>query len=383
MLPLGGVFAFIGRQLGRILTLAFSWATTALFGRVPKDRQLLVSAMAGASLLWPIVLLSVAFPSVATFLLAFVKLPDWAEAYVRPVMIVLAVLLPLVVGGLSARIQSPSPKGSALLPALLRGYPYATGLFLVLVWMLFLAPASKFRAIARRWQDAHVPISIQPDGYDTVVGDLGAALERAELPVKMLPAGWVYAMPGRILAVFAGRRVGSLVPEKVVRLAGSGFEVTVHPMDLAVRGAKVPLGRARAAITSELAFTAAHQTWTKRAQELEDALAEASRSGAGLDALGKQIVHADLEHEEWDILYRVFLQVQVRRNAGGEKTPGAPRSPSLGERVVRFVATLPGRRGYSDQVLHRSPSTGLPPGEDDRAPADANGGKELASGQTT
>ena len=97
MLPLGGIFAFVGRQLGRVLTLAFSWATTALFGRVPKDKQLLLSAMAGASLLWPIVLVSIAFPSVATFLLAFVKLPDWAEGYVRPVMVVLAIVLPLVV----------------------------------------------------------------------------------------------------------------------------------------------------------------------------------------------------------------------------------------------------------------------------------------------
>ncbi|MFN2521121.1 MAG: hypothetical protein ABR525_08760 [Candidatus Limnocylindria bacterium] len=375
MLPLGGIFAFVGRQLGRIMTLAFSWATTALFGRVPKDKQLLLSAMAGASLLWPIVLVSIAFPSVATFLLAFVKLPAWAEGYVRPVMIVLAILLPLAVGGLSARIQAPSPKGLALLPALLRGFPYALGLFLVLVWMLFLAPVSKIGAIVRRWQDAHVPISIQPGGYDTVVRDLGDALGRAQLSVQPVPAGWAYAMPGRILALFAGKRVGALVPENVVRLAGTGFEVTVHPMDLALRGAKVPLGRARAAITSELAFTAAHQTWTKRAQELEDELAAASESGVDLDALGEKIVHADLEHDEWDILYRVFLQVQVRRNAGGEKTPGAPRQPSLGARVVRLVTTLPRQlRGHPDNaVLQRSPATGLASGEEQER-VEAGGG---------
>ena len=35
MLPIGAIFAFIGRQLGRVLSLAFSWATMALFGRVP------------------------------------------------------------------------------------------------------------------------------------------------------------------------------------------------------------------------------------------------------------------------------------------------------------------------------------------------------------
>jgi hypothetical protein len=43
MLPLGGLFAVIGRQLGKILNLAFAWATTALFGRVPKDKAVLSS----------------------------------------------------------------------------------------------------------------------------------------------------------------------------------------------------------------------------------------------------------------------------------------------------------------------------------------------------
>ena len=52
MLPIGAVFAFVGRQLGRILSLAFSWATMALFGRVPEDRQIFLSLMAAASLLW-------------------------------------------------------------------------------------------------------------------------------------------------------------------------------------------------------------------------------------------------------------------------------------------------------------------------------------------
>ena len=75
MLPIGALFAFIGRQLGRILTLAFSWATMTLFGRVPEDRQLFLSAMAAASLLWPVVLAGIAVPSIATFVLAFAGSP--------------------------------------------------------------------------------------------------------------------------------------------------------------------------------------------------------------------------------------------------------------------------------------------------------------------
>jgi len=59
VLAFGGLFAFLGRQLGKILSLAFAWATTALFGRVPANKQLYLSGMAGAALAWPIVLVGV------------------------------------------------------------------------------------------------------------------------------------------------------------------------------------------------------------------------------------------------------------------------------------------------------------------------------------
>src|SRR5439155_2452674 len=97
MLEIGFVFAFIGRQLGRVLTLAFNWATIVLFGRVPKDRELYLSGMAMAALLWPVVLAGIAFPSFATFLIGFFTVPDWLHPWVRLAMLVLAVLLPLAV----------------------------------------------------------------------------------------------------------------------------------------------------------------------------------------------------------------------------------------------------------------------------------------------
>src|SRR5207247_8604042 len=83
MLPVGVVFAFIGRQLGRVLTLAFNWATIVLFGRVPQDRQLYLSGMALTALLWPIILAGGAFPSLPTFLLGFLTVPDWAKPWAR------------------------------------------------------------------------------------------------------------------------------------------------------------------------------------------------------------------------------------------------------------------------------------------------------------
>lgn len=323
VLPLGGLFALIGRQLGKILNVAFAWATTALFGRVPKDKALLLSGMALGSLLWPIVLTSTVWPSVATFLLAFVTLLEWAEPWVRPAMIGLAILLPLAVGLLGSRLETPRPAGKALLGAALRGYPTAIGLFVVLLWMLVVAPVSRLSAIARRRESAHVAIAIKPGKYDVVVDDLREALERAGIGVVEGRAHWAFEVPGRVLAVFGGKRVRRLVPDRLTVLRGGDVEAVVHPMDLALQGRKGPLSRARAAITRELTFTEANQTWSKEAQELEDALARAARGEDDLDAIGARIESAALDHEEWEVLYRLLLQVRLDALAPGADEPGA------------------------------------------------------------
>src|SRR5438309_2444962 len=173
MLEIGFVFAFIGRQLGRVLTIAFNWATIVLFGRVPQDRQLYLSGMALTALLWPIVLAGIAFPSFATVLLGFFTVPNWASPWVRLAMLVLAIVLPLVNGALSARLpdKAKRPRGRALATTVLRGYPNSLALFVVLVWMMVVAPLAQIRAVLRRWEAAHVPIAVKPGGYDTVGGD--------------------------------------------------------------------------------------------------------------------------------------------------------------------------------------------------------------------
>ena len=322
----------------------------ALFGRVPEDRQLFLSAMAGASLLWPVVLAGIALPGLATFLLAFITIPDWAHRFVRPVMVVLAILLPLAVGFLSTKLTNDQPTGGERMRETLRGYPYAIGLFIVLVWMMVLAPITNIVAMVRRWESAHVAIAVQPGGYDTVVRDLRSALERAGLSVRTRRASWAYEFPGRVLAFFGGARVARLVPQELMVLHGAGVEVTIHPMDLAIRGRKRPLSRARAAVARELTFTRANQTWTKEAQEIEDDLARAARGEVDLASIGKRIAAAELDFEQWEILYRLLLQVRLRVSpvetdalvATAEPVP--PIGQRLGGLLAAFRLLWPRRR---------------------------------------
>lgn len=346
MLPIGFVFAFIGRQLGRILSLAFNWATIVLFGRVPSDRQIYLSGMALTATLWPIVLAGIAFPSFATFLLGFFTVPDWLHQWVRLAMLLLAILLPLVSGTLSTRLpeESKRPRGRELLFTVLRGFPNSLALFIVIVWMMLVAPILKIRGLVKRWDTVHVPIAVKPGGYDRVVSDLSAALERAEIGVTRRRAPWANELPGKILAALGGEGVRTLVPTRLWQLVGDGFEMTLHPMDLALLGKKVRLAHARAAIVRELTFTEAYQTWSKDAQQLEDRLVRAARGEDDLDAIGMALMTRDLTFEEWEILYRIVLQVRLRISATETDAldPTEEPAPPFRERIATAARVLAG-----------------------------------------
>lgn len=333
MITVGVLLAYVWRQLGRVLSIAFSWATITLFGRIPPRKQLVLSAMAVASLAWPVALAGVLVPSVATFLLAFVTIPSWLDVWVRPVMVVLALALPAAVGALS-RWLDEAPSGP-LWRRVLSGYPTATALFLVLVWMLVLAPVVKVQALLRRWSSAHVPIAVKSGGYDRVVRDVAVSLRRAGLVVHPREAGWAFELPGKMLAALGGRRVRRLVPTRLLKLVRDDLEVVVHPMDLSMRGKERTIFRARAAITRDLIFTEAYQTWANEAQVIEDRLARAARGEDDLDGIGREIAALAIDPEQWEVLYRLFLQVRLRRSPveSDALLPDEDPLPPIGRRL--------------------------------------------------
>jgi hypothetical protein len=342
VLELGALFAFVGRQLGRLLNLAFNWATLILFGQVAKDKQLLLSIMALLALVWPIALAGVALPSVATFLLGLVTVPAWIENWVRLAMLILALAAPLGVGYAATRLRDQRPGPAGMVRSLLSGYPNAFALAVVLLWLMVVTPIIKILALARRHETAHAPIAIKPGGYETVVRDLSAALDRAGIRVHRRHAPWALALPGRILALVGGAGVRALVPEKLVQLRGRDIVITIHPMDLSLTGKARMLARARAALMRELSFTEAYQTWTKESQQIEDALMRADEGSASVESIARQLGTIDLPFEEWEVLYRILLQVRLRRSPIGTDAVGRQGNgrTALRKRIQAAIAAL-------------------------------------------
>jgi hypothetical protein len=175
-----------------------------------------------------------------------------------------------------------------------------------------------------------VPIVVKPHGYDEVVGDLGAALDSAGLEATAEEAPWVLTMPARLLTAVAGNNVRKLRPDRLIELRGPSLRVGVYPSDIAISGPVGERTRARAAILSRLATTAAHQTTSSEAQAVEDRILEIAESGRasggtlgasagdGFMEVDARLLTLDVPTDEWDILYRLRLQVERDLLAGAK-----------------------------------------------------------------
>jgi hypothetical protein len=311
------ILAFVGRFVGKLVQMAFGWATVLLFGQVPQSKQLLLSGVALGSILWIAVVIGVILPDLGAVLITAVPAPDFvADDWIRLAMLVAALLLPLLIGvaGLFLLDAADRPTGLARVKQVLRGYPYAAVLALVLLFLIVVAPVRKLRTIVKRWDDAHIPVVVKPGGYERVGDDLEGTLDAAGLPIERATAPRILEMPSKLLAAVGGAGVRPLVPERLLVLRNRALEVTIYPTDVAMSGTKDQVARSRAAIASRLTFTAAYQTSAKEAQEIEDRL-EIIATGEGLpwpalQEVDHRLARLVVEHEDWEVLYRKRLQVE-------------------------------------------------------------------------
>jgi hypothetical protein len=187
---------------------------------------------------------------------------------------------------------------------------------------------------------------VKPGAYDRVVAELGDVLVRSGIEARRRPAPNVLLLPARVLDRVAGRTLGSMVPDRLMLLAGPGLEILVYPSDIAISGEKPLVARSRAAIASRLTRAPAWMTISAEAQAIEDEIeattrmmASAERSAA-LSRIDEQLASIVLPYDEWETLYRMRLQVDLglddREPDPSPQRPAAPARPE--SRVGRLVS---------------------------------------------
>ena len=95
------LLSLLSRKLGQLLQAVFGWAITGLFGKLPSSKQTALSAALLLSIAWPLLVLGVPFPGLASWAVAFVPLHDFAPRWIlRLVWLALALIVPVIVGSI-------------------------------------------------------------------------------------------------------------------------------------------------------------------------------------------------------------------------------------------------------------------------------------------
>jgi hypothetical protein len=322
MAIIAGLMSIIGRFAGQILNMTLGWATILLFGKVPQKKQFVLLILVFGSLAWVALVIGVLIPDVGSFLIAATPVTPFVDiSWLRLAMLGAALTLPLVIGmaAVSVAEKESRPKGFGLVLAVLRGYPFAAVLALLMVVLAGVAAVRKVRSLSKKWEDAHIPVIVKPGEYETVIELLQEKLEKSGLPTTARDAGRLISGPPKLLDLVAGRALGTLVPDRLQLLVGENLEVLVYPSDLAISGTRERVAWARAAIVTELAEAPAYMTTSAEAQKLED---ELERLGPGaarqrpvemlrhINAMDPKLAKLAVPFEEWETLYRMRLQFE-------------------------------------------------------------------------
>jgi hypothetical protein len=339
------LFGFAGRIAGDLLTSALGWASSLLFGRVPRSHKGYLVLMMALSFLWVLFVLALLIPTVTSVLLATTPRPPFVDQLPLGIILLVGVIfLPMLVGLAGYLVPAEGERRDGLtapLREVLRGYLLAPLISALLVFLSIVGIARKIRSKRHGWADDHVPIVVRPNGYDRLVDDLRGALTSAGLPVQTEDAPWVLTMPARLLTSVAGSNVRELRPDRLVNLVTPELRIGVYPSDIAISGPARERTRARAAIISRFATTAAHLTTSAEAQAVEDQIEKVAKSGAVPTAdsasaaqapfreIDEKLLELEVPTDEWDILYRLRVQVErdlLTGSRGGTASRGSGES---------------------------------------------------------
>ena len=358
MIVLQALLAWLSRSIGRFFQAAFGWAVLALFGPRPKREQTILSLAVAAAAAWPVLVLGIVLPRVATFVLAFVPLSREVDRGVlRAVWAAAALAVPVGIGlllGKHAAERGESSVGRRIA----QGFPATLGVACAFVFVAVAAPVRKLVAFARRRVAMHVPVVVELEAYEALARVVEGVLRRAGLGMTRGPAPFAEEVPIRVLRAVGGPIFRRQLPERLAAFRGNSLSVVISPNGLALRGPEFVAARVRGLLAEALTFSPALQTLDPEAQKLEKrlkALVDGGnpdkprlRSTDSLERVAEKLLTADVPEDDWQVLHRELLQAACAREG---------REPLLVESAghAQDAAAVTASASATPTPVHRAP----------------------------
>lgn len=327
------------QAISRSASFALGWATALYFGQVPGRQGRILSVVSLMAAAWVILLFGFAAPIlVGAGLEAAGVIGDnfdvqwfhYAGLMAAIIGLPIAVAAATVFGGFHGRKRIGTVLG--LLP---KAYPATFMLGLSVIQMVAFTPILLIDRWRRKRNFVQVPL-VMAAGTDD--DDLAEAVRTALTTIGFEEISTTEARgpkvwPMRTVGYAARHLLGAVVRGDPMRLQAGTLQIYAYATNISITGPKEDTYRVRAAIERELAFCNAYLTWNEEAQAIEDELMAAHAEANGdvdalrerLDRIQERMDVASLNGEEWNVLYRIRLQVEQATSRPADGQPQAER----------------------------------------------------------
>ena len=312
------------QALSKSASFALGWATAIYFGQVPGRQGRVLSVVSLVAAGWVIVVVGFAIPILggAALEAAGVIEENFDVEPLTYVGLVAAILLtpPLIAAATVYAHFHDDRSFGTWLRMVPMSYPATAMLGASVLQMVAVTPVLLFQRWRQKRKLLQVPLVLR-DGADdddlteAVQGALASiGLEDVAVEEATGPKSW----PLRTVGFASRHLLGAVVRGEPVRLATGELEIFAYATNVSIQGPKEEAYRVRAAMERELAFRNVYFTWNEEAQAFEDDLYRMYESETDdveelrkeLDEVQARIDVASLNLEEWNVLYRLRLQLE-------------------------------------------------------------------------
>jgi hypothetical protein len=321
------------QALSRSASFALGWATSLYFGQVPGRQGRMLSAASLIAAGWVILVIGFAIPILAGAGLeaAGVIEENFDVEFIHYAGLTAGVVLvPPIIAAITVwgEFHEDRTVGTwlRLVPV---SYPATAMLGASVLQMVVITPV----LLVQRWRQKrkYVQISLvmrEGTDDDDMVAALRDALNSIGIEdVDASEASGPKTWPLRTVGYAAEHLLGAVVRGEPMRLAAGDLELYTYATNISIQGPKEQTYRVRAAVERRLGFHDAYLTWNDEAQKLEAKLLDAHKQADGdveglrrrLDEIQAEMDTASLNSEEWNVLYRRRLQVELAARAARDE----------------------------------------------------------------
>jgi hypothetical protein len=318
------VLVLAWQALSKSASFALGWATAIYFGQVPGREGRILSVMSLLAAGWLILVVGFGIPILIGAALegAGIIGENFDVEPIHSLGLVAGIVL--TPPAIAAATEFAEFRGARSVAGWLRlvpvSYPATALLGASVLQMVVFTPFLLIDRWRRKRKLVQVPLVMRDGTDDDDLAELiRAALDSIGMrDVRSGEATGPKSWPLRTVGFAVRHLLGAVVRGEPMRFAVDDVEILAHATNVAVMGPKREAYRIRAALERTLAFGKAYMTWNEEAQGFEDELVEIHRSANGdleglrqrLDRVQERIDVASLNSQEWNVLYRLRLQLE-------------------------------------------------------------------------